>query len=200
MLDIIFIICLAVAFFIGYKTGFLRALVGFLGIIVSAVGGYLLYPYVTPILMKTPLYDFFNNWVLKGLDRYLSQNETISQMEALFQKYNVADTEALRQGMATGITTVLMNIVSILLIIVVIKLFVLVLKKATHIINHIPVIGLINRLFGMILTGASFVTVCFIVVAVMLLPPSNTSEISRKACQEIDQSFVVREVMDYNFF
>ncbi len=200
MLDFLFIICLAVAFFIGYKVGFLRALVGFLGMMISAVGGYLLYPYVTPFLIKTPLYDFINGWVLKWLEGYLSKNETLSQMDALFIKYHVADTEALRQGMAAGITTVILNIISILLIIVAIKLIVLLLKKFTKVINHLPVIGILNRLFGMVLTGASFVTVCFIVIAVMLLPPSNTSELSRKACEEIDKSTIVRQVMDYNFF
>lgn len=200
MLDILFIICLAIAFLVGYKTGFLRALVGFLGIIISAVGGYLLYPYITPILGETPLYDIINGWVSKGLQSYLSQNETISKMDALFQKYNVADTEALQQGMATGITTVILNIISIFLIIAVIKLVVAILKKFTHLVNHIPVIGTLNRLLGMVLTGASFITVCFIVVAVMLLPPSNTSELSGKACEEINNSVIVRQVMDYNFF
>lgn len=200
MLDILFLLALAVAFFIGYKVGFLRALVGFLGMIVSAVGGYLLYPYVTPFLMKTPLYSIINGWVLAGLESYLSQNETLSQIDALFTKYGVSDTEALRQGMAAGITTVILNIISILLIILVIKLFVLLLKKFTKLVNHIPVIGTLNRLFGMMLTGASFITVCFILVAVMLLPPSNTSEISRKVCQEIDKSYLVRQVMDYNIF
>lgn len=200
MLDVLFIICLAVAFIIGFKTGFLRALVGFLGVIISAVGGYLLYPYVTPFLMKTPLCDLINGWVLKGLENHLSQNETLAKMDTLFLKYGVSDTEALRQGMATGITTVILNVISILLIILIIKLIVLLLKKFTNLVNHIPVIGSLNRLFGMVLTGASFITVCFIVVAVMLLPPSNTSELSRKACEEIDKSVVVRQVMDYNFF
>ncbi|MBP3448661.1 MAG: CvpA family protein [Clostridia bacterium] len=198
--DVIFIICLAVAFFVGYKTGFLRALVGFLGMIVSAIGGYLLYPYVTPVLMKTPLYNWVNNGVLVWIKGYLSRNETAAEMEQLFSKYKVFDVDALTTAMASGITTVILNIISIILIILGIKLGILILKKFTNIINHVPVVGTLNRLCGMVLSGASFITVCFILVAVLLLPPSNTTELSRNICEEIDRSTVVREVMDYNFF
>lgn len=200
MLDVIFILCLAIAFIIGYKVGFLRALVGFLGMVVSALGGYLLYPYVTPMLMKTPLYTWINNWVIAGLESYLSQHETLAKMDELFVKYQVMDVESLRVGMAAGITTVIFNIISILLIILAIKLFVSLLKKFTKVVNHIPVIGAINRLFGMVLTGASFITACFLIVAVMLLPPSNTTELSQDFCRKVNDSYVVRQVMDYNFF
>lgn len=200
MLDVGFLLCLAVAFIIGYKTGFLRALVGFLGVIISAVGGYLLYPYVTSFLMKTPLYDPINQWVLNGLNGYLQKNETLARLDELLMTYQAENTEALMNSMASGITTVIFNVLSIFVIIFLIKLIVFFLKKVTRLIHHIPVLGPINRFCGMILTGASFVTVCFIVVAVMLLPPSNTSELSKNMCQKIDESVIVKEVMDYNFF
>lgn len=198
--DVIFIICLAIAFFVGYKTGFLRAFVGFVGMIVSAVGGYLLYPYITPMLMKTPLNQFVYDGVRSQIESYLAKQETASQTEHLFLKYNVFDLSGLTEAMTSGITLVILNVISILLIILLIKLGILVLKKFTNIINHVPVIGTLNRLCGMILSGASFVTVCFILIAVLLLPPSNTTELSRNVCDEIDRSTVVREVMDYNFF
>ena len=70
----------------------------------------------------------------------------------------------------------------------------------TGFINHIPVLGQLNRIGGVLLSGASYVVVCFIIVAVMLLPPANTSELSRNMCYHIDRSVVVRPVMDYNFF
>ncbi len=200
MLDIGFLLCLIIAFVVGYKTGFLRALVGFLGIVISSVGGYLLYPYVTPFLMKTPLYDPINQWVLTGLNGYIQKNETLARLDELLMTYQAENTEALLQSMALGITTVIFNIISILVIILLIKLIVFLLKKCTKVIHHIPILGPINRVCGMVLTGASFVTVCFIVVAVMLLPPSNASELSKNLCTEIDRSVVVREVMDYNFF
>lgn len=197
--DAIFIICLAIAFFVGYKTGFLRAFVGFVGMIISAVGGYLLYPYITPMLVKTPLNQWINDGVQSWIESYLSKQEA-GQTENLFIKYNVIDLSGLTEAMTSGITLVILNVISILLIILLIKLGILILKKFTSVINHVPVIGTLNRLCGMILSGASFLTVCFIIIAVLLLPPSNTTELSRSVCSEIDRSTLVREVMDYNFF
>lgn len=200
VLDLLFLICLALALFIGFQVGFLRALVGFMGMIVSAIGGYLLYPYVTPFLMNTPLYDVVNRGVLSWLSAYLQKAEAQSRLEQLFFRYQANTLEALLSKMADGVTVVIMNVISVLLIIVLVKLAVILLKKVTRTVNEIPLMGTLNRLCGMALTAASFVTVCFLVTAVMLLPPSNTSELTGKMCEEIDRSYVVKELMDYNFF
>lgn len=197
MIDIIFLIGLVLAFYVGYKSGFVRGLVGFLGIFVSAFGGYLLYPYVTSFLMKTPLFSIVNQWVFSGVQEYV--NQQANPLE-LFLRYQVNTIEILSQKMAEGITVVILNVISILLIIVLIKVAVFLLKKMTGFINHIPVIGQLNRIGGLILSGASYVVVCFIIVAVMLLPPANSSELSRNMCQQIDRSAIVRPVMEYNFF
>ena len=197
MVDIIFIIGLVIAFVVGYKSGFVRALVGFLGIFVSAFGGYLLYPYVTSFLMKTPAFDFVNQWVLSGVQEYVSQ---YTNPLDLFIRYRVNTVTNLCNKMAEGITMVIFNVISILLIIVLIKVIVFLLKKITGFINHIPVIGQLNRIGGLLLSGGSYVVACFIIVAVMLLPPANSSELSRNMCERIDHSIVVKPVMDYNFF
>ncbi len=197
MVDLIFILGLIIAFYVGYQSGFVRALVGFLGIFVSAFGGYLLYPYVTSFLMKTPAFDFVNGWVSSGVQGYVNGH---TNPDDLFLRYQADTIEMLCAKMSEGITVVILNVVSILLIIVLIKLAVFLLKKITGFINHIPVIGQLNRIGGLLLSGASFVVACFIIVAVMLLPPANTSELSRSMCQHIDRSVVVKPVMDYNFF
>ena len=57
MLDLIFLVGLAIALYLGYRSGFARALVGFVSIILSAFGGYLFYPAFAVVLMKTPLYE-----------------------------------------------------------------------------------------------------------------------------------------------
>ncbi len=197
MVDIIFIVGLAIAFYVGYKSGFVRALVGFLGIFVSAFGGYLLYPYVTAFLMKTPAFDYINQWVHSGVVGYVNQH---TNPDDLFFRYQADTIEMLCDKMADGISVVILNVISILLIILLIKAAVFLLKKLTGFINHIPVIGQLNRIGGLLLSGASYVVACFIIVAVMLLPPANASELSRNMCHHIDGSVVVKPVMDYNFF
>lgn len=197
MLDFIFLIGLAIAVYVGYRSGFAKALVGFVSIFLSAIGGYLLYPYVSSFLMKTPLYGVVHSWVTSGVQGYVSQN---ANQGDLLQRYQVTAVEFLTPQIASSITAVIFNIISILLIIFVVKLVVLVLKKCTDFINHIPFVGKINRWVGCVFSGASYIVTCFLIVAVMFLPPANTSELSRDMRQKIDRSIIVKPVMKCNFF
>lgn len=197
MVDLIFIVGLVIAFVVGYRSGFLKSLVGFVGIFVSAFGGYLLYPYVSSFLMGTPLFGVVNQSVLSWVQSYVSEH---TNPDDLFLRYQADNIEMLCAKMSEAITAVIFNIVSIILIIVLIKLAIFIIKKLTKIVNHIPLIGQLNRIGGLLLSSFSYIVVCFIIVAVMLLPPANTSELSRNVCHQINNSVVVRPVMNFNFF
>lgn len=197
MVDLIFIVGLVIAFVVGYRSGFLQSLVGFVGIFVSAFGGYLLYPYVSSFLMGTPLFGVVNQSVLSWVQSYVSEH---TNPDDLFLRYQADNIEMLCAKMSEAITAVIFNIVSIILIIVLIKLAIFIIKKLTKIVNHIPLIGQLNRIGGLLLSSFSYIVVCFIIVAVMLLPPANTSELSRNVCHQINNSVVVRPVMNFNFF
>ncbi len=197
MIDLIFLLGLAIAFIVGYRSGFLKSLVGFVGVFVSAFGGYLLYPYVSSFLMGTPLFGVVNQSVLGWVQNYVSEHTNPND---LFLRYQADNIEMLCAKMSEAITAVIFNIVSILLIIVLIKLAIFFIKKLTKIVNHIPLIGQLNRIGGLLLSSFSYIVVCFIIVAVMLLPPANTSELSRNVCHQINNSVVVRPVMNFNFF
>lgn len=197
MIDFIFLLGLGIALFVGYRSGFLQSLVGFVGIFISAFGGYLLYPYVSSFLMETPLFDMVNGFVLSWVQEYVNQH---TDPQNLFLRYQADNIQILCEKMSEGITAVVFNLASIILIIILIKLGIFILKKLTGIVNHIPVIGQLNRIGGLLLSGFSYLVVCFVVVAVMLLPPANTSELSRNVCHRINNSFVVKPVMDFNFF
>lgn len=197
MLDIVFVLGLAIAFYVGYRSGFVKSLVGFVGIFISAFGGYLLYPYVSAFLMSTPLFNLVNQSVVAWTQGYVAQH---TNPQDLFMRYQAENIEMLCEKMSAGITVVIFNILSIVLIIVLIKVGIFLLKKLTSFINHIPVIGQLNRLGGLLLSGASYLIAWFVIVAVMLLPPANTSELSRNICHHINHSSVVRPVMNYNFF
>ena len=195
MLDIIFLVGLAIALFIGYRSGFARALVGFFGIFVSAFGGFLLYAPVSSFLRGTPLYGLVHNGAVSWAQNYVAQHANDAD---LLQRYSEGAVELLTPKIADGITVVILNIISILLVILVIRLGVHILKKSTGFINRIPVLGKINQWVGMLLTGASFLVACFAVVAVMTMSPA--SELSRDMRQKIDNSIIVKPVMKCNFF
>jgi hypothetical protein len=102
--------------------------------------------------------------------------------------------------MATGITVVIMNIISLIIVIIGIRIIIGMLKTMCGILNKIPIIGTFNKILGMLVSGCSCIVLMFVIVAVMLLPPSNKSELSTKMCLEIDESVIVSRAMDYNIF
>ncbi|MBE7018756.1 MAG: CvpA family protein [Ruminococcaceae bacterium] len=197
MLDFIFVVGLAIALYLGYRSGFASALVGFVSIILSAFGGYLFYPAFAVVLTKTPLYNMVHSSVLAGVQGYVAKS--VNQPD-LFQRYKVTTVELLTSKMAEGVSAVIINIISIIIIFFLLRLVLFILKKSTKFINRIPVLGKINQWAGMLLTGSSFVVACFAIVAVMFLPPANTSELSRDMRQKIDSSIIVKPVMKCNFF
>ncbi len=197
MLDIIFLVGLAIALFVGYRSGFARALVGFLGIFVSALGGYFLYQPVSSFLMGTPLRDWVHGGAISWTQNYVAQHANDADF---IDRYQETAVELLTPQIADGITVVILNIISILLVILIIRLGVNILKKCTKLINRIPVLGKINQWVGMLLTGASFLVACFAIVAVMFSHPANQSELSRDMRQKIDNSIIVKPVMKCNFF
>ena len=121
-------------------------------------------------------------------------------MPELFVKYAVDTVEKLSVKMAEGVTLIILNIISIVIILVVIKLVFYYLKKSAKWINDLPVIGIVNRVFGMIISGMSAIMLLFILVAVIVVPPSNTTEFSKNICRGINESYILSRVVDYNFF
>ena len=200
MYDLIFVVIMALALFIGYRVGFLKAVVSFVGVIISAIGGYLLYPYITPILMSTPLNGFVNGITVNALSARFANEENLKGIAELFEKYNVTTIEAIVAKMSEGITLIALKVLSVLIVIILIKILMMFLKGFTGAINKIPIIGALNRFLGMVMTGSSALTIIYIIVAVMLMPPSNSTEFAKDMCAKIDKSIVVSRVMEYNFF
>lgn len=200
MADLIFIIIMIVAVLIGRKMGFLKGLVNLVCVALSALGGYLLYPYVTAFLVKTPLFDTICTPVSKYiLDNYL-KGTPVEDLNLLLTKYGAANMEDLFLKMAQGITTVIINIISIIVVFLAIRFILNLVKGITSLITKLPVISSLDKLLGMIMSAFSTLLIIYVVVAVMMIPPCNSSEISRKMCEYIDNSVITKQVMDYNIF
>ena len=196
MYDLLFLILMGLALWSGYINGFLKAIVNFAGIIASAIGGFLLYPYLSDILVKTPLYTSILNSVSKVLTLKIKDDG----LPDLLVKYGVDNLERLSVKMAEGVAVIILNIISVIIIIIAIKVVFFFLKKYANWINDLPIIGKINRIFGMLVSGASAIVIIYILVAVVVMPPSNTTELSKEICRGINNSFLLSRVMDYNFF
>lgn len=200
MADIILIVILALGILIGRHMGFLKGLVNLVCIGIAAIGGYLLYPYVSSFLMDTPLYGT----ILKPVTEYITNNylsgTPMNNVNSMFIKYGVTTLEALFVKMAEGITVVIINIISIVAIFVLLRVVLMTVKFITSLITKLPVIHGLDKLLGMTTGFISSLLIVYLMVAVMMIPPCNKSEISQKMCEYIDNSVITKNVMDYNIF
>lgn len=200
MADLIFALVIIAAVLIGRHTGFLKGLINLVCVVIASFGGYLIYPYFSSFLVKTPLFNVILNSVSKYILKNYYSGTPIENLNEMFMKYNVSTIEDLFAKMSEGVTLVIINIISIVIVFVVLRLILNIVKGITSLITKIPVIKGLDKTLGMILSIASSLLVMYLLVAVMMIPPCNTTEISKKMCEHIDNSVITKHVMDYNIF
>lgn len=200
MADLVFALIIIVAIFIGRYTGFLRGLVNLICVAVSAIGGYLLYPYVSSFLVATPLFET----IRKPVNEYIINNyyngSPIENLNQMFIKYDVTTIEDLFVKISEGITLVAINVISIILVFLLLRFALGFVKGITSLITKLPIIKGLDKTLGMVVSVISSVMIVYLVVAAMMIPPCNKTEISKTMCEYIDESVIVKHVMDYNIF
>ncbi len=198
--DIILAVIIIAASFIGYKRGFIKAFLNLFFVLFSALGCYLLYPYVADFISKTGLNKTVNDYILKYFEQKYVVTPDVDNLGSLLLKYNVNTVEALLPKMADGITVIVMNIISAIVVFVAIRIIFSLIKGVFGFLTKIPVIGSIDSLLGAVSSFVSSMLIVFLFFAVILLPPCNKSEFSHTVCEEVDKSFLTKKVMEYNIF
>jgi len=198
--DLIFAVIIIIAFLIGRHTGFLRGLVNLVCVVIAAFGGYLLYPYVSSFLVATPLF----NIISKPISEYILKNyyngSPIENLNSMFEKYNVASIEDLFIKISDGITLVIMNVISLILVFLLLRFALGFVKGITSLVTKLPIIKGLDRTLGIVVSIVSSILIIYLLVAVIMIPPCNQTEISKIMCKYIDESVITKHVMDYNIF
>ncbi len=198
--DLILALIIIIASFIGYRRGFIKAFLNLFFVLFSALGCYLLYPYVAEFISKTGLNKTVNDYILKHLTQKYVIAPQGDNVASLLIKYNVDTVEALISKMAEGITVIVMNILAAIVVFVGIRIIFFMIKGVFGFLTKLPVIGSIDSLLGALMSFVSSMLIIFLFFAVILLPPCNKSEFSYTVCEEVDKSFLAKKVMEYNIF
>ena len=197
--DIILAAVVILSVFIGYKVGFIKSFLNLFFMLFSAVGCYLLYPYVAEIIMSTPLGENINTYFFKIIsEKYLTMEP--DGYLSLLLKYNAQTVEELIEKLAGLVSMLAVNIISAVAVFILIRVIFILIKGVFGFITKIPVIGFLNGILGAFLSVASSILVIYLFFAVILSPPCNTTEFSYNICKEVDNSVMAKNVMNYNVF
>ncbi len=193
--DICVIAVVAGFMYMGYKAGFMRSFVKIASYIISIVISFFIYPVISELLIKTPLYakmiDLINQ-------RYQQQPliDVPTDTFGVLSNYIDRGVQAATSGIAEAIAVLLINILAFVIVLILSKLIIRIVGSIFNIFTKLPVIKQFNRLGGTILGGISGVLVLYIACAVLFLfsPLDPHSRIA----VEIEQSVFASEIYENN--
>lgn len=170
--DIVLLILLGLFAFWGWRSGFLKMGFGLLSFVIALVLGRILYPYCSSFLKGTPVYQSL-------LDA--AQNHMPSNM----------DIFGLAGDVSTYLAELALNVIAFLLVVVIVKLLLMIISKLLRLFASLPVIGLVNRLAGLVFgVLEGFLVVAVMLAAIYVIAPLRDNPVIGR---EIEKSVVVRE-------
>ena len=193
--DICVIAVVAGFMYIGYKSGFMRSFVRIASYIVSIVISFFMYPAISDLLIKTPIYEKMVEIINQ---KYQLQPliDVPTDTFGILQNYINQGVQTATAGIAEAIATLLINILAFVIVLILSKLVIRIVGKVFNLFTKLPVIKQFNRLGGAILGGISGVLVLYIACAVMLLfsPLDPHSRIA----YEVENSTFASEIYENN--
>lgn len=206
----------------GYRMGFVRKLASLFSLVLSIVLVSACLPYVTEFLKtSTPVYDFIvkecREVVQQGTDGFfIDMADSQTQAELI---RNLPLPEVFREQLlknnnqegyrSLGVTTfqdyvvhfsatVILNAVSFVAALLLIQILFRVVIAAMDILSHIPVLGGINRLAGLLLGLLQALLLLW--VFFMFLSAASTTETGLRLLSMVQESAVLSYLYDSNFF
>lgn len=176
ILDLIFVLILAVCIIIGIKQGFVRSLLGIASLFVSIIAAVYLYKPFIDMLYGIPAVsgiidsciESIKNAILSALGTGETQN--IPPVLGVFIGDMIASSN---EAIATALAEAAFSCILVIVFIILVRIAIAVLVKALNLFTKLPVIKQFNGLLGGIMGLITGVIVCYI-AATILFVWSNT--------------------------
>lgn len=201
-LDIILIALLLLAFFIGYKKGFVKSVWKIVALVLTIV---------LMLMLKTPVIKF-----LSGTDFASTVNTKISETVSLpqgggvniaenlnlplFLQGEVNDQITTAQGSTindtvnSSLTSLFITIIACIGLFIIIRLILAAVFMIISAVTELPLIKGVNKLVGGLLGAVNILFIVYLLLAVMsLFAPADS-----KLFDEINNTYIVKYLYNYN--
>jgi uncharacterized membrane protein required for colicin V production len=168
-LDLVIIVIILLCVYAGYKKGLILTLFRLVSFFVTIYLANRLYPYVSRYLMQTALYDNLRDWVIRsmGLGSFVREHtarqsaEVINSLplpgvlkELLLSNntpdmYDFLHVQTVEEYVGGFFANMALNILSLLVVFMLVWVLLQLIGNLLNIINHLPVIGSLNRAGGL---------------------------------------------------
>ncbi len=191
-------VLIIVAFFIwsGYKAGLMKSFVRVASYIISLIISFFLYPVISDLLVKTPIYDKLAEIISQ---KYIVDNVSDNLGQGAFgimSNYISGGIRNAAVGIAESMAVLIINIIAFIIILILSKIIIRVVGNLLGLFTKLPVIKQFNRLGGAVLGGLIGVLVLYILSAVLIL--FSPLDPQSKALYEIENSTFASEIYENN--
>ncbi len=187
-----------VAFFIwsGYRAGLMKTFVKIASYIISIIISFFLYPIISDLLLKTPVYTKLvevigQKIVLDNVSDSIGQGAF-----GVLSNYINSGIQTAASGIAESMAGMIINILAFVIILLLSKVLIRIVGNLLGIFTGLPLIKQFNKLGGSVLGGLMGVLALYIISAVLIL--LSPIEPQSRFYNEIENSIFASEIYENN--
>ena len=177
VLDLIFVLIIAVCVIIGIKQGFIKSLLGIASLFVSIIAAVYLYKPFIDLLYGIPAVSGVIDSIIAGIKNAISSALGSGEMQNLppFLGAFIGDTITSGNEMIAGaLAEAAFSCVLVIIFIILVRIAIFILVKALNLVAKLPVIKQFNGLLGGITGLMTGFIICYI-AAIILFVWSNAA-------------------------
>lgn len=177
VLDLIFVIIIAVCVIIGIKQGFVRSLLGIASLFVSIIAAVYLYRPFIDLLYGIPAISGVIDSIIAGIKNAILSALGSGEVQSFppFLGAFIGDTIASGNEMIAGaLAEAAFSCVLVIIFIILVRIVIFILVKALNLVTKLPVIKQFNGLLGGVTGLLTGVMICYI-AAIILFVWSNAN-------------------------
>lgn len=177
VLDLIFVIIIAVCVIIGIKQGFVRSLLGIASLFVSIIAAVYLYRPFIDLLYGIPAVSGVIDSIISGIKNAILSALGSGEIQNLppFLGALIGDTITSGNEMIAGaLAEAAFSCVLVIIFIILVRIVIFILVKALNLVTKLPVIKQFNGLLGGVTGLLTGVMICYI-AAIILFVWSNAN-------------------------
>lgn len=194
--DICVVAIVAIFIWLGYKSGLMKTFIEIASYIVSIIISFFLYPVISDLLVKTPIYSK----LVEVIGKEIALNSVSDSMGqgafGILSNYINKGVQSAAMGVAESMAVLIINILAFVIVLLLSKVIIRIVGNVLGIFTKLPIIKQFNRLGGSILGGVMGVLALYIISTVLVLV--SPIEPQSRLYNEIEHSTFASEIYENN--
>lgn len=198
--DIAVIVVILIFIGIGYKNGLLRMVYTLVSFAAAILIAWLLYPVMVDLLKGFGLEGTLGDLVRTNYiaPQAADSSLTITSLPAYLQSMVQTGRIALEDAMTSYVVNIILNIAAFLIVLILARLIIMIVGGVIKVVQHLPVIGCLNHIGGLLFGAFEGVVIVYLVLAVVaaVTPLRENPQVN----QYIEDSVLTKQMYQNNLF